>query len=449
MRLKKYLEFIKESIKEDIDDGKFWKLDEDDIREFLIDLTDEGYILEVIFGFVDKEEGINYSNGSSTIKEVFTEKVLPGEDVVPAYWIKIESNRNTSNVDVTDSVIFTNDIIKEKVDGEISIHDKDGKLDIRNIKLKGGLWIGNDESEQLEAEEYIALFVKQKNTVEFTQKQVAEYYGLEYDSESKSGDIYIHIDLEDMADCLLDKNDDYKKTLIGGTEHMWDHYESHYYEPDIQSFFQYSLDNENEVLMVRSIIKEMGGLEETINHIGDECSDESYESVKGKSESEVIEYLLKERFYDTLKQLCHDSEITQECRQIVADWEMGAHVDDIYDSIISDFDKKVSDVFNYQKVDIDSWKTYHTSDSDGNKVTNGYTQSITYYEVEFDSKWMEDFDSDDLFRESSIRNIWDEWCGQQWFTETLNPRIPDYGNADDKGINTDIKITLNRYLGNS
>jgi hypothetical protein len=59
---------------------------------------------------------------------------------------------------------------------------------------------------------------------------------------------------------------------------------------------------------------------------------------------------------------------------------------------------------------------------------------------------MDDFDSDDLFRESSIRNLWDEWCGQQWFSETLNPRIPDYGSADDKGINVDIKITLERYL---
>ena len=31
--IKKYLEFIRESIKEDMDEGKFWKIDEDDIRQ--------------------------------------------------------------------------------------------------------------------------------------------------------------------------------------------------------------------------------------------------------------------------------------------------------------------------------------------------------------------------------------------------------------------------------
>ena len=441
--IKKYWEFIRESLEDDINEGKFWKLDEDDIREFLIDLEDENYLITITFGFVEKVYEYNYSSSDmkskhkDSYKETFTEKVLPGEDVIPAYWIQIETGRNTSSVDVTDSIIFANDIIKEKIDGDISVHDKDGKLDISNIQLKGGLWIGSDESEQLEAEEYIALFVKQKNTVEFTQKQVADYYGLAYDKEDKSGGIYIHVDLEDMADCLLDRNDDYKETLVGGMEHMWDRYESHYYYPDSQSFFQYTLDKENEVLMVKAIIKEMGGLESLLTEIHFD------EDMSNKSEDEVIEFLLKERFYHTLDELCKDSDIAQEAKQIAADWEMGAHVDAVYDSIINGFDKKVDEEFNYQKVEIDSWvKSEHYQ-------SGGYTQSITYYEVEFDSKWMDDFDSDDLFRESSIRNIWDEWCGQQYFTETLNPRIPDYGNADDKGINTDIKITLKRYLSNS
>jgi hypothetical protein len=437
--IKKYWKFIRESIKEDIDDGKFWKLDEDDIREFLIDLDDENYLTTVTFGFVNEEESYNYKVNKTTTSQVFTEKVIPGDDIRPAYWILIETGRDTSSVDVTDSVIFAHDIIKEKVDGEITIHDEDGRLDINNIQLKGGLWIGKDESgnqkgeiffkhsEQLEAKEYIALFVKQKNTVELTQKQVADYYGLAYDKEDKSGGIYIHVDLEDMADCLLDRNDDYKETLVGGMEHMWDRYESHYYFPETSSFFQYSLDKENEVLMVKSIIKEMGGLEELLTEVHFD------EDMSNKSEDEVIDFLLKERFYDILNELCRDSEITQEAKQIVADWEMGAHVDDVYDNILNSFDKKVDEEFNYQKVNID-------------QKINSYTQSVTYYEVEFDSKWMDDFDSDDLFRESSIRNLWDEWCGQQWFSETLNPRIPDYGSADDKGINSDIKHLLDNYL---
>lgn len=438
--IKKYLEFIKESIKEDIDEGKFWKLDEDDIREFLIDLEDENYYIIVTFGFVENKVEYNYSSGKTTIKEVFTEKVLPEEKLKPAYWIQIESGSQTTNTDVTDSLIFANDIIKEKVSGDISVHDNDGLLDIDNIKLKGGLWIGADETEQLEAEKYIALFIRQNNSVEFTDKQVCKYYGLEYDDESKTGDVYIHVDLEDMADILLDRNSDYKEVLIGGIEEMWDIYEFHDYIQDTVSFFQYTLDKENEILMVRAIIKEMGGLEETINYIGDECDDEVYENVKGKSEDEVINYLLKERFYYTLKQLCNNSEITDEIKQIVSNWEMSAHVDDNYESILSKFDDIVGDEFTYQKIEKDSWVK---SESYSN---GGYTQSITYYEIEFESRWMSAFDSDDLFFINSVRNIFDEWCGQQWFNHNLNPRISDYGNVDSKKLNKDIKHSLLRYL---
>jgi hypothetical protein len=110
--VKKYWEFIRESLEDDIDEGKFWKLDEDDIREFLIDLEDENYLLIITFGFVDKQYEYNYSSSNmnskhkDSYKEVFTEKVIPGEDIIPAYWIQIETNRNTSSVDVTDSIIF-------------------------------------------------------------------------------------------------------------------------------------------------------------------------------------------------------------------------------------------------------------------------------------------------------------------------------------------------------
>ena len=450
MELKKYLEFIRESIKEDIDEGNFWNIDEDDIREFLVDLEDENYLITVTFGFVERIQEYNYSSSNmsskfkDSFKETFTEKVLPGEDVIPAYWIQIEySSKNTTGVDVTDSVIFANDIIKEKADAEISIHDEDGKLDIRNIQLKGGLWIGKDESEQLGAREYIALFVKQKNTVEFTEKQVAEYYGLEYDNENKSGGVYIQVDLEDMADIMLERNSDYKETLVGGIEYMWDNYESHYYIPDTQSFFQYSLNKENEVLMVRSIIKEMGGLEELLTEIHFD------EDMSNKSEQEVVDFLLNERFYRTLDELCKNSEMVQEIKQVVADWEMSAHVDSNYDNIISEFDDIVGKEFEFQKIEKDVWTTYQSKDPEGNTTQRGYTQSMTYYEIGFESRWVDDYDSDDLFREDSIRGIFNEWCGHQWFSHILNPRMDDYGSVDIKSLNSDIKHTLNRYLSNS
>ena len=87
MKLKKYLEFIKESIKEDIEEQSIWKVTEDEIQDYLRDLDDEGYIIEVEFGFCQKVTQHNY-NKPTTEKDVFTEKVLAGDSIRPSYWIR-------------------------------------------------------------------------------------------------------------------------------------------------------------------------------------------------------------------------------------------------------------------------------------------------------------------------------------------------------------------------
>ena len=54
MKLKRYLQFIRESLKEDLESRKIWELNEDKIREYLIELDDAGYLITVNFGFVKK-----------------------------------------------------------------------------------------------------------------------------------------------------------------------------------------------------------------------------------------------------------------------------------------------------------------------------------------------------------------------------------------------------------
>ena len=42
-----------------------------------------------------------------------------------------------------------------------------------------------------------------------------------------------------------------------------------------------------------------------------------------------------------LKQLCKNSEICQDIRQTIGDWEMNAHVDTNYKEILHEFDEVV------------------------------------------------------------------------------------------------------------
>ena len=140
MKLKKYIQFIKESIKEDIEEGTLWKLTEDDIADYMLEITDAGYYVSVEFGFCETITQHSY-NKPSVEKDVFTEKVKSGDNVRPAYWISISHLNRIKNDDVTSTLQFACGIIGEEANTEISIHDSEGNLgDIDGIEIKGGLF---------------------------------------------------------------------------------------------------------------------------------------------------------------------------------------------------------------------------------------------------------------------------------------------------------------------
>ena len=450
MKLKKYIQFIKESIKEDIEEGTLWKLTEDDITDYMLEITDAGYVVTVEFGFSEKAKQYSYKDGKrvETEKDIFTDKVKAGDKVTPAYWISIIKGDRIKNDDVTSTFQFACSIIAEEANAEISVNDSDGNLgDPDGIEIKGGLFYtdnwNSSEPELLEADN-IAIFAKSKETVTFTQENLVEYYNWT-DAIVKDGNIYVEVNLEDMSDIMLSRKSNYVDILLKGEEDMYDNYHGYDYQPDIPSMIQYTLTKENNNLLIKAMIKEVGGLESMINHIGDECSDEAYESVKGKSEEEVIEFLLKERFYETLKQLCKNSEICQEIRQTIGDWEMNAHVDSNYQSILDEFDEVVESEFKFTKEKREVTKHYTSKDAEGNQTRREYQELDTFYTIPYNNDWIENSEGDTL-QDNSLFDIFKEWCGEQYFTYEMKPNFSDYGDVDSKALNNDLKSDLERYL---
>ena len=445
MKIKNYIQFIKESLKEDLDSGKIWELDEDQIREYLIELNDAGYLITVNFGFV-KKHIIHYYNKPSVEKDVYTENIVAGEEIRPAYNIVIEKSRDISKEDVSDAFKFACSIISDEGDCDISVRDSEGDLgDIEGIEIKGGFFYtdnwNSSEPELLEAEDHIEIFAKQKNTIKITPKDLEEYYGWDVEVK-KEGQLWAEMDLEDLADFILSSRSDYKDSLVKGQEYMWDYYELSNYYPEINSLFQYDLDKENEVLLVKSLIKELGGFEQTINHIGDECDNDVYETVKGMSEEELISYLLKEIFYDTIKQLVSNSDVFTEIKSDVANWEMSAHCDDNHDEIVSAFDSIVSDELGqFEKVEKEVTKHYTTKD--GRKVE--YKDNITYYQFPYSNDWISDIDSEYLFNKE-LDQLFRDFIRESDINRNLNPRISDYGSVNKEEMNKDIQAYLSRYL---
>ncbi len=451
MKLKRYIHFISESIKDQIEEKTLWKLTEDDITDYMLEITDAGYYLSVEFGFVEKVKQSSYKDGQriESEKEVFTDKVKAGDEVRPAYWIKIDKSDRIKKDDVTSTFQFACSIIAEEANAEIKINDSDGNLgDIDGIVIKDGLFYtdnwNSSEPELLEADDYIAIFAKSKDTVEFTEEDLVKYYNWS-DAIIKDGKVYVEVNLEDMSDIMLSRKSSYKDILVNGEENMYDNYYGSDYQPDIPSMIQYSLTKENNHLLIKAMIKEVGGLENMINHIGDECSDEAYESVKGKSEEEVIEFLLKERFYETLKQLCKNSEICQEVRQTMGDWEMNAHVDSNYQSILDEFDEIVESEFTYTKEKREVTKYYTSKDAEGNQTRREYKELDTFYTIPYSNDWIDNEDADRL-QGNSLFDIFKDWCGEQYFTYNLEPHFSDYGDVDSKALNQEIKGDLERYL---
>lgn len=301
MKLKKYLQFIKESIKTD---KKMWKLSEADILDFFNEILDQGYSVDIKFGFSGFPLSIE-----------FTQKVEYGVSFHPSYWIEISERRGISNVDVTDVLAFACDIINDQSNSETLVYDEGGNLNINDITIKGGLWIGqlnpNDLTEDIQIDGSISLFVRQKEVVELTQKELAEYYNWKVD-EISSDFIYIHVDLENMANILLKSKADHKDTLISKGEDLWEYYNSGDYNPDTNSLFDYDLDNDNIILSYKAIIKEFGGIEELIK---------KYDEFVGMTEDEIINSKNK----DILKELCDNSEIIVDIKQTCGDWSSQAH----------------------------------------------------------------------------------------------------------------------------
>jgi hypothetical protein len=120
-----FLSYIKES-KETEEEFNPWNLDEDDIRDYFQESIDEGYQIEVRYGFVGEERMWNYKESRTHYVERFTKKMESGNNT-PAISILITSEKVSSN-DVSDNLKFAYSIIAEEADGDISILDNDGEI---------------------------------------------------------------------------------------------------------------------------------------------------------------------------------------------------------------------------------------------------------------------------------------------------------------------------------
>ena len=455
MRLKKYLQFIKESTETP---SLYW-IDQQEINDVFQYILDEGYSINVdkiFFGYIGYSGGKYYNQSNDDLKtfDINNDDVIfRGESYTPGYKITIVKSQYSGD-DVTDE--FQSAISQLKGNGFIvdTIEDEDGKTNLENIHLlKGSIitWIPekpgkpltSNQEDMADGDIYISsasldLLIRQSEEVKMTEKMLAEIYEWKCD-RIEGNSIYCHIDIDDMARGILSSSD-YKRwgsILEDGELDIGDYYGEGYY-PDINSVFQYNLKGENSTLLVKAIIKELGGLESTLNELEDL---EIYEELVGKSEDEVIQILLKERFLRGIIKLGTDSDIMGSVRECVSDWEIQAHCEQNWEDLIKEFDECVSEVTSYTKFEKEVDKYYIKKDTN-EKVY--YKSMVTYYEIPFDDKWIEEYGKS--LKGYSLESLFVEWCYDDYTNYELKPHFKDWGDVNSGELNKEISSIIKHNL---
>jgi hypothetical protein len=434
-------------------------LEDVEIKDIFQNIIDEGYplsITKVFFGHSGYSSGTFYNPNRNTEDDKLLmfdidqdDVILNGEYYHSGYRISIVKSQYKGE-DVTDELKSAISQLKGEDYIVYTIEDDDDKTNLENIHLLNGsiiTWIPetpgkpftSNQDEMADGDIYISsselvFLIYQSEPVKFTEKMLAEAYNWICD-RIEGDSIYCHISIDDMARAILSSND-YKRwveILESGELDIGDYYGDGYY-PEIDSMFQYTLDKDNRVLIIKALIQELGGLESTLKELEDS---DIYEELVGKSEDEVIQILLKERFLRAITQLSQDSEIMDSVRETISDWKRQAHCDQNWEDLINEFDECVSEVTEYTKFKKEVEK-YYTKKDTNERVY--YKTMVTHYELPFQDKWLLDYGKS--LKGYSLDSLFIEWCSDDYTSYELKPYFKDWGDVDSKELNREIKSIL-------
>jgi hypothetical protein len=443
--IKNWNQFIFESF-----DDKRW-VSKEDIMDYLTFLSDDDIIYQVDECYYDK----NSHKSSLIVLDTDSDILKVGDEISLGFMIRIGSSRGSDDL-TTDFRTFIN--IMKSEGFLIWIEDDEGHISLESIYIyKGSLitWIPEkpgkpftpNRDDWSDGDIYISnseifLYLKQDVIEIENDLQLAKFYNWQ-DFKESGGDIYFEMDIEDLSTIMLNRNSTWPQTLLNGLD--CSDYESHYYQPDINSLFQYHLGKDDEVLMVKCVIKEFGGVKDFLDEIDDDIDPNA-------SEDDVIKHVLSGGFYGKTEKVFKNSEIVGDIRSLIADWESQAHCDRNEEEMYKGFDRILDrEEIKYEKEWKESKRFYYTAikDSDG-KVTGkkrvNYDDNGWIYKIFYQQRWISDYEK--VRNGESLRYVFSEWAYDCYFDYSLDnyTHFSDYGDVNTAEMNKEIKSVLENYL---
>jgi hypothetical protein len=424
--IKRYLQFIKEQkSSEHTSFISNWPLTDDKYEELFIDMIDSGFTISPQNVFIDATDESNFE---------INELAEYGKELIPCKVLTIIEPKRSNNDDLTDSfksaIEYIESIEKEKKNIQLDLFsnnkadhkykvilkDDNGILDIDSLVIGNDISIDDD----MELEGNLQVLIYDKDVkVKIGELELMEYYNWKVD-EIIENHLYIHISQENLAYYLLGRNEDYVEELINGID--YDKYDNSDFRPNVDDLFRYHLDTDNQKDVIKILVDEIGFDEMNSRY------DLDYTSY-----DDLVEFLLKERFYSTLNDMCEntDLDLISDIRNNYSDLYLGAICAEHDANIETAFDKIVAD-----EIDMSSRGFLTTiKDRDAN---------VVIYKIKFNIDWLDDLEYDDL-KDKNLIDIFNGYADQQYFSSKINPSFSDFASIDDKEFNADVKHTLKWY----
>jgi len=422
--------------KAELTHNNLYPIDEDDIRDYLAEIEDEGYSITVNFGFLESSTGR------------YTE-LINSYDVRPCISVDIQTISTTGNDDVTTCLTSFVKRVSNKFK-EIKVLDNGGVLDINDIKLQGGISI---RSEDIDVEEPLSVYLIWFEDVNLTDKIIYEYYSIPQDIYTRfteKGSAQIAVPRDRISDWIIPNKSNYKDIIDDPDYDIYQWYHGGDWYPDHDSFFTYHLENETIDLLLRCCFNEFDELKVEYPEFLEE-----YNSLE-----DFIQKITKpkERWsnnWGKLGKFLDKEELTgniyNELRSKYADYSMHAKADEDYKAVMSDFDESVEEELGttiIEKFNQEEKKRYRTKDRDGrdaNFFTGSWKETTyerPYYRLSFNLEWLSRLESSDLFDLGSVEDEIGEWFYNNKDKVELNPRLSDYADVDDKEFNKEARADI-------
>jgi hypothetical protein len=434
--IKSYNNFIKYFLIKESSEIEIW-LSEKEILDLFQSFLDDEYLIDIEKIFSRSESEIDRD-----------EIITKNDDIYLGWNVNIIKSQIVGTEDLTSE--FKSILTQLKQNGyNISIQNDDSKIDENQIKINRGIFIKFFLLNTLDELNYISISLIQNEPQKFkTDKNIAEFYNwFGYESD-KNGNIYFEISIEDLAYLFLNRIErnkgGYVDLLTNGIDR--ENYDSFYYLQDITNIINHELNDDQLEKLIKCLIKETG-----IDNIISEIDDISGESLQ--KESEIIQFLIKERFKKTLVELMkeNDLELFGDIGQLIADYSLDAHLSDNEKEMYDDFDrilKKEGIDFNKE---FKPGKRFYYSN---NSSKTYYDDNIWVYKIYYQDRWLSDVNRDlitqdeweDSLKNSNLEDIFNEWVNSEYFNHNLDPNYSDYGDVNRKSLNSEIDSILDRHL---